>query len=123
MRKKLLKQVWFMQLIPRDHSSYKKGWKRLFIHYMLSSCLSFISPLLFPFSFAVTFILFLILYEAMEYNSRKWTRAVKHFLVHSCNFDKNLMFYSLSFFFPFMQGMYKTTARDLEDGGVGFVRM
>ncbi|KAJ6979753.1 hypothetical protein NC653_027790 [Populus alba x Populus x berolinensis] len=60
--------------------------KRLFIHYMLSSCLSFVSPLLFPFSFAVTFIFFLILYEAMEYKRRKWRR----------------------------EGMYKTTVRDLK---------
>lgn len=52
----------------------------------------------------------------MEYKSRKWRREVKHFLVHYCNFDKNLMVYSLSFFSPFMQGMYKRTVRDLEDG-------
>lgn len=65
---------------------------------MLSSCLSFVSPLLFPFSSAVTFILLLILYEAMEYKRRKWRREVKHLLVHSRNFDKNLMVYSLIFF-------------------------
>jgi hypothetical protein len=44
------------------------------------------------------------LYEAMEYKRRKWRREVKHFLVHSRNFGKNLMVYSLSFFFPIYAG-------------------
>jgi len=89
---------------PPTTAPIRRDGKGLFIHYMLSSCLSFVSPLLFPFSSAVTFILLLILYEAMEYKRRKWRREVKHFLVHSRNFGKNLMVYSLSFFFPIYAG-------------------
>jgi hypothetical protein len=56
---------------PPTTAPIRRDGKGLFIHYMLSSCLSFVSPLLFPFSSAVTFILLLILYEAMEYKRRK----------------------------------------------------